>query len=159
MVVVIGDHDAGFDWETSPSAAIGIPTDAVTWRMQDRVPWLIHIPGADAPRAEISRAAGQLDIAPTLLALLGVDPASLPYMGRNLLGSPDDSVIVRPYGGWVAGPLFFDSDTGPPERCYEISTRAAVPFAECGDGVAQSARMREVSTRVLTYDLQTDLAK
>ena len=46
-------------------------------------------------------AAGQTDFAPTLLALLGIDPARLPYLGRNLLGGPDDPPIVRPYGEWL----------------------------------------------------------
>ena len=45
--------------------------------------------------------AGQTDFAPTLLALLGIDAAPLPYVGRNLLGAPDDQPLLRPYGDWL----------------------------------------------------------
>jgi len=159
VVVVFGDHDAGFARERPLARAIGIPTDEIDWRLQDRVPWLIRVPGTNPPRGQIATEAGQIDMAPTLLALLGVDPASLPYMGRNLLGSPGNGVIVRPYGGWVAAPLFFDAGARQSERCYDIITRVNVSLDRCREGTAHSARAREMSKRVLTYDLQANLAK
>ncbi len=160
VVMVFGDHDAGFAWEGPLARTIGFPAHVLDWYLQDRVPWLILIPGTNAPRGEMAMEAGQIDMAPTLLALLGVDPASLPYMGRNLLGTPGNGALVRPYGGWVAGRLFFDGEASLPERrCYDTVARVNVSLDRCREGVAQSARAREISRRVLTYDLQADLAK
>ncbi|HEX2659663.1 MAG TPA: hypothetical protein VHU40_15370, partial [Polyangia bacterium] len=39
--------------------------------------------------------AGQTDFAPTLLGLLGIDAAPLPYMVRNVLNAPGDPPVLR----------------------------------------------------------------
>src|SRR5439155_221192 len=78
------------------SAAIGIEADELAWALNDRIPLFIRTPRAGTPDLSGARsmAAGQTDLAPTLLALLGIDPAPLPYVGRNLLGQPDNPPIV-----------------------------------------------------------------
>src|SRR5262245_60540129 len=93
VIVVFGDHDAGFQRGTE---------DEPTWVMNDRIPLFVRVPKAgDALRGVRDLSAGQTDFAPTLLALAGIDPAPLPFMGRNLLGAPDNPPIVRPFGDWI----------------------------------------------------------
>src|SRR6185295_19627700 len=89
VVVVFGDHDAGFARSTELSRTIGIRADEVAWVLNDRVPLFVRLqdgaPGVGRLRGTRPQPAGQIDLAPTLLALLGIDPALLPYLGRNLL--------------------------------------------------------------------------
>lgn len=160
VVVVFGDHDAGFAWEGPIARAAGFPAYILEWYLQDRVPWLVLVPGADAPRGEITLAGGQTDIAPTLLALLGIDPAPLPFMGRNLLGQTDSDVRVRPNGGWTDGHLFFDGETDDEaRRCYDIPAREALPASACHAGLQAAERKRRVARNVLVHDIQGELGR
>src|SRR5262249_22558428 len=89
VLVVFGDHDAGFPRDPKRE-------DEASWTLRDRVPLFVRVPSAAASlRGARGLAAGQTDMAPTLLALLGIDPAPLPYVGRNLLGDPDNAPVVR----------------------------------------------------------------
>ena len=71
-----------------------------------------------------SMPAGQTDLAPTLLALLGIDPAPLPYLGRNLLGAADDRPVPRPYGDWLDASHLFLAGRGE-ASCYDLLRRLA----------------------------------
>ena len=108
-------------------APIGIGTDAAAWELNDRVPLLLKVPGQARarPTGAVPVAAGQTDFAPTLLALLGIDPADLPYAGRNLLGNPGDLPLPRPYGDWLDRTHLFmsgsSSDRGG--ACFALSQR------------------------------------
>jgi phosphoglycerol transferase MdoB-like AlkP superfamily enzyme len=158
VLVVEGDHEAGVLWD-EVSRAAGFHHDELDWYLADRVPLVIRVPGERAPRQEITLEAGQTDVAPTVLALLGVDPAPLPYVGRNLLGQPGDGPVVRRYGDWVDGKHLFLAGQGYTSQpgCWDLQTRAAVPVAACQEGQAAAARELDVSWRVLTYDLQQRL--
>ena len=99
--------------------------------------------------------AGQTDFAPTLLALLGIDPAPLPYVGRNLLAGLD-APVVRPYGDWLdAHHLFL---THPANAvCYDLRRRVAVPADGCSETDRSARAARQVSRLVVTEDLQQRL--
>src|SRR5256885_4119140 len=85
VLMVFGDHDAGFAHDAALASAIGVePTDAA-WALADRIPWFLRVPQLRDGQTADARPAGQNDFAPTLLALLGIDAAPLPYMGRNML--------------------------------------------------------------------------
>ena len=94
-------------------------------------------------------------MAPTLLALLGIDPGPLPYVGRNLLAGVD-APVVRPYGDWLdANHLFL---THPANAvCYDLHQRAAVPAAGCREADRSARAGRQVSRLVVTEDLQQRL--
>jgi hypothetical protein len=103
-----------------------------------------------------SRPAGQTDLAPTLLGLLGIDPAPLPYVGRNLLGISDDRPLPRPYGDWLdASHLFLAR--GPASVCYDVARRAPAPASDCASEDASAGRTRELSRLLITSDLQERL--
>src|SRR5262249_19130508 len=109
VVVVFGDHDAGFVRIAALSRQLGIPDEDAAWGRNDRVPLFIRLP--EAVRADLHGArdlsAGQTDLAPTLLSLVGIDAGPLPYVGRNLLGLAGDTPVLRPYGEWIDRRHFF----------------------------------------------------
>ena len=86
--------------------------------------------------------AGQTDLAPTVLALLGIDPAPLPYLGRNLLGVDGDRPVPRPYGDWLdARHLFLAGSRG--SSCYDLGRRVVVAPCRVCRGRRTRARARE----------------
>jgi arylsulfatase A-like enzyme len=103
-------------------------------------------------------AAGQTDFAPTLLALLGIDPAPLPYAGRNLLGQPGDPPVVRPYGDWLDDEHLWISHTADHARaCYDVAHGAFTEVGACSQALTTARKARDVSRLVVADDLQQRL--
>jgi phosphoglycerol transferase MdoB-like AlkP superfamily enzyme len=166
VLVVFGDHDAGFPRDRTHAKDIGIGADEISWALNDRVPLFVRLPGPrnlpdpdprDPPglRGARSAPAGQTDMAPTLLALLGIDPGPLPYVGRNLLASVD-APVMRPYGDWLdADHLFLTRAANA--VCYDLHRRAAVPASGCSETDRSARAARQMSRLVITEDLQQRL--
>src|SRR5439155_26542445 len=160
VVVVFGDHDAGFSRDAALARTIGIGRDDEAWMLNDRVPLVIRAGGVDVSAAGLAgrraMAAGQTDFAPTLLSLLGIDATPLPFVGRNLLGAPDDVPVVRPYGDWLDDRhLFLTRAAGA--VCYDVARRAAEPVAACTAADGSARRTRDISRLVVLDDLQERL--
>jgi arylsulfatase A-like enzyme len=173
VLVVFGDHDAGFPRDRVHAKDIGIGADEIAWTLNDRVPLFIRVPGlpgASSPRdpsvppdpsgrpgltGTRSVPAGQTDFAPTVLALLGIDAAPLPYIGRNLLGGVDVPV-VRPYGDWLDAHRLFLAH-GAHVSCYDLHRRAEVGTGDCGEADRSARRARQISRLVVVEDLQQRL--
>jgi phosphoglycerol transferase MdoB-like AlkP superfamily enzyme len=154
LLAVFGDHDAGFQRDTAKD-------DEAQWALKDRVPFFVRVPpGAAEPLLRGPRpvAAGHTDVAPTLLALLGIDPAPLPYVGRNLLGEPDDPPLLRPYGDWLdATRLFIGHASDHTYACYDLTRRAFTNPGACDETNARARRARDISRFVVAEDLQQRL--
>jgi hypothetical protein len=100
--------------------------------------------------------AGQTDLAPTVLALLGIDPAPLPYLGRNLLGAIDDRPVPRPYGEWLDATHLFLAGEGE-ASCYDLARQALAAPSACAAEDARARRARELSRLIVIDDLQQSL--
>ncbi|HKB11405.1 MAG TPA: LTA synthase family protein [Vicinamibacterales bacterium] len=163
VLVVFGDHDAGFPQSATLARTIGIAPADIAWTLNDRIPLFIRLPSEPAPtgpmRPERPRPgtmaipAGQTDFAPTLLSLLGIDAAPLPFVGRNLLGAPGDGPVPRPYGDWLDARHLLAAH-GSMALCYDLASRRVVPTDACRASDALARRAREVSRMVVVDDLQ-----
>jgi lipoteichoic acid synthase len=166
ILMVFGDHDAGFARSPELARTIGIAADELAWTLNDRVPLFIRVPHAGRALAGAkSIPAGQTDVAPTLLPLLGIDAAPLPLVGRNLLaesGADRDTdrepPVPRPYGDWL-DPRHLFLARGAASVCYDLAARASVPLDACRAGDALARREREMSRLVVTDDLQERLLR
>ena len=160
VLVVWGDHDAGFEWTAQLADLVGQPHDAAGWYRSQRVPLLVRVPGDTALTGAVDRPGGHVDVAPTLLSLLGVDAGPLPFLGRNLLGDAGDEPVIGEYACWstvdlmylVGGPTLADG------RCFDRTTLRPLPIERCADGWEEAARRVRISRAVLEYDLQQRLA-
>ncbi len=160
VVVVFGDHDAGFARSADLARTLGIGDDDPAWTLNDRVPIFIRVGRAAGSALGLSgdraQPAGQTDLAPTLLPLLGIDAAPLPYLGRNLLGVATDAPVPRPYGDWLDARHLFLAHGATPV-CYELRTQSASAPADCARGDAAARRARDLSRFVVASDLQQRL--
>lgn len=160
LLVVFGDHDAGFPRDATTTGALRIGSDDASWELTDRVPFLLRLPSrAPARTGSLALAAGQTDFAPTLLALLGIDPVRLPYVGRNLLGQPDHHPVLRPYGDWLTGDYVFIEGRGAAQNatCFSLASRSVVDLAACRTLNDSARRARDVARLVVSGDLQQRL--
>ena len=154
VVVVFGDHDAGFPRTPATARAMHIGNDDASWALNDRVPVFMRFPGAHGVSAV---PAGQTDIAPTLLTLLGLDPSPLPFVGRNLFARHGDEPVPRPNGEWLDGRHLFLAH-GATHVCYNIERRAVDADAACRPADERARREHDISRLVVLQDLQQRLS-
>lgn len=159
VVALWGDHDAGFEWRPEIAEVAGVAPDAAGWYLSQRVPLVISVPGVEGPADALTVPAGHTDVAPTLLALLGIDPAPYAFLGRNLLGLPGSGPVVGEYRCWNdathvylrRGPRLGDG------QCFERGGMGEVAVEACATGFEAARRQVEISELVLEHDLQRAL--
>ncbi len=159
LVVVWGDHDAGFEWTPEFAALTGHRPDPVGWYQSQMVPLLVKVPGAEGPSGDVGAPAGHQDVPPTVLALLGVDPGPFAFVGRNLLGDPGSAPVVGEYHCWRDAQLIFLQGGGRLEdgECFRLPGLSRVDVAECAEGNSDAMAQVEASRLVLEHDLQAEI--
>jgi arylsulfatase A-like enzyme len=85
LVVVIGDHGEGLMQHETMHHGIHIYEEGV------RIPLIMRWPGRISPARTLPHPVQLMDLAPTLLRMLGVDPAPLAYQGHDLAGQIEGS--------------------------------------------------------------------
>ena len=100
VVIVTGDH-------SFPTGAHGIEHNEHGFYEESfRTPFLLTWPGHLPPRRIPDPAASQIDIAPTLVDLLGLPLRRHHFQGRSLLSDPPAPVLLlQPYNGTYLGAI------------------------------------------------------
>jgi len=84
ILCVIGDHGTSFVNRTSEIETRWVASEEII-----RVPWVIRWPGHIEPGSVIKWPCSQLDVAPTILSLIGFDISSAGFEGQNAFGPSD----------------------------------------------------------------------
>jgi phosphoglycerol transferase MdoB-like AlkP superfamily enzyme len=162
VVALWGDHDSGLIRRGSSPAALEISSNWPEFHIRDRVPFMIWLPDSEQVAKSIDATAGQVDIAPTLMALFGLDPASFAFTGRNLLnGVVSTAPVVKPNGNWVSdSQMFLDTgDVLAQGACWDLRRVRQIPPSRCRDGYLEAQLQLEISEALLVYDLQERLSE
>jgi arylsulfatase A-like enzyme len=94
ILCVIGDHGEAFG-EHSLFGHEGVAFEEVL-----RVPFCLRAPSLVKPKTKVTKPVSSVDLAPTLLTLLGFDTNSVGFDGTNVLGYvPDDRRVY--FSGWM----------------------------------------------------------
>ncbi|MNE51687.1 Lipoteichoic acid synthase [compost metagenome] len=123
-------------------------------QMMNQVPLLIHLPAGQL-RGVDNKPAGQLDMAPSLLHLLGISTEQ-DYMMGNSLFSSKERLVVQRSGAFSNEKLYYipssDSrfDNG---QCYDLTTRELTNVEQCRVPYDESKKRLSISDAVITYDL------
>jgi len=127
VVALYADHQAYLRPERERLAALlGQPPESLLHRIRARklLPFAVRLPGArHAGRYEAY--GGHLDIAPTLLALLGIDDDSRIALGRNLL-NPGDPLVAFRDGSFTDGRIYLINRPGGIANAHCIDAESGI---------------------------------
>jgi phosphoglycerol transferase MdoB-like AlkP superfamily enzyme len=159
VVALYGDHESGLGSGAAVREVAGAgrwtpSTNAMLWR----IPLFVMVPGGELT-GERPVPGSHVDIAPTLLDLLGVErPTS--FIGSSLLGSRPFPALLRG-GSAVADSLLFvvRGDRVPDGgSCFTFPGQAPRPRAACDDLARAALDQRRLSLAIVDHDLAETVA-
>lgn len=118
IIVIMGDHD-GISANHNKAMSMYLDKEAITpydYIQLQRVPFLIHIPGHGEGQV-MEEVAGQIDIKPTLLHLVGIDTSNDIYFGNDLFHKDRKGYIALRNGDFISEEFISTNGT-----CYERET-------------------------------------
>lgn len=154
ILYVYGDHDNSIPEKEDYEKFLGKPmTDLDMHQIMNQVPLLIHLPDGKAAGTH-DQPAGQLDMAPSLLHLLGISSKPYYMMGNNLFASGGKFVVLRS-GAFTDGKLYyipsadnlFDNGT-----CYDLSTREKTEIEACRLPHEEAQKRLQISDDLIAGD-------
>jgi lipoteichoic acid synthase len=135
VLVVYGDHHGwGLDWPWPPELQhlVGLQEALPIrqWELTSRLPLLVRLPRAEAAGVR-KRPVGHLDVAPTLLTLLGIEAQNNVMLGAGLFDDRPSLVVFRD-GGFVADGsyLLTEDGAGAAAGCYEAASGHRIDCAQ-----------------------------
>jgi phosphoglycerol transferase MdoB-like AlkP superfamily enzyme len=162
VLVIFGDHAANLGepkelgtllgrYGGYPQRAIGF--DLRYWHAEKRLPLIIHLPH-DAARGVRTGSAGHLDIAPTILSLLGISEPRMVEFGRDLSTGGNSFVVFRD-GGFVIGDTacVVPSSVTPVSQCGDLRSWRSLSVAKMQARFYAARDRLAVSDIILTGDL------
>ncbi|WP_067836913.1 LTA synthase family protein [Amphibacillus sediminis] len=117
IIVLMGDHYGISDFHNR-AMSMYLDKEEITdydHIQLQRVPFYIHVPGQEGK--VISEVAGQVDVKPTLLHLLGVDDSNDISFGTNLFGPNRKEFVALRDGSFITNQYIFTKDS-----CYDRET-------------------------------------
>jgi phosphoglycerol transferase MdoB-like AlkP superfamily enzyme len=161
VIVLWGDHGSGLSRRQQTGIKIFGDNSKIDQLLRNRVPVSIWIPQLEGQAMELDLQAGQVDLPPTILALLGIDPAPLAFLGRNLLGTPESKPIAHPRGNWISENLAYlpKGDSFEEGVCVQIQTKRRVSVERCRAFHQVASRDIETSRELLAYDFQAEVSE
>lgn len=155
ILYVYGDHDNSINDKEAYEKFLGRPLSGLDMhQIMNQVPLLIHLP--DHGQAGIyQEPAGQLDMAPSLLHLLGIPTENDYMMGNNLFGFSDRFVVLRS-GAFTDGRLYYiPSADGMFDhgQCYSLDTRELTRIEQCQRGYKEAKLRLSISDQVIERNL------
>jgi lipoteichoic acid synthase len=153
VVVLFGDHMAVHGYYGKDLCALlKRPPNPIE---HFKVPIIIRPPGKNLPGLRgkvVSLPAGEVDMAPTLLYLLGLEPKGA-FFGKNLLMAKKNTVVLSrlflPEGSFVSDRHIFLNGYSRNRRCFDAASLAAVPVSDCSGELQHVASMLMLSDTVI----------
>lgn len=151
MIIIMGDHD-GISANHNKAMAMYLNKEEITpydYMQLQRVPFYIHIPGYGEGK-KMSKIAGQIDIKPTLLHLLGIETNHDIYFGNDLFHDDRKGYIVQRNGNFVSDEYVYAS-----EICFDRETGEVLAAeSETTNQVTPCSPIKEKVEKELTYSDQ-----
>jgi phosphoglycerol transferase MdoB-like AlkP superfamily enzyme len=155
VLAIYGDHQGFLGGQPELPALLGFKewSEYHHFRVVKRTPVLIRLPGGEAAR-EYTGASSHLDLAPTLLSLLGIDDRSTVMLGRDLT-RPGESLAVFRDASFADSSHYVVNRFGrsAASRCFEAATAERIDCAPF-EATQREARERlEISDLIVQGDL------
>jgi phosphoglycerol transferase MdoB-like AlkP superfamily enzyme len=155
VLAIYGDHHAYISDTRPLHQLLGIAeADRLAmWLVQKNIPFLIRLPHGEHTGI-IKNLGGHLDIAPTLLALLGVSP-EVPMLGRDLTALGERLVIFSDMS--FTDGRYYMIKSGGPVACIDGLRRANVSCEALEEKRRQASDELQTSAFILQGNLIPDL--
>ncbi|WP_026692899.1 LTA synthase family protein [Peribacillus kribbensis] len=147
LIILYGDH---YGISSNHYAALGrilgrdiTPFESVQLQ---RVPLMIHLPGQKGK--VLDETAGQIDIKPTVLHLLGIDTLGGLQFGRDLFSGHRENYAILRSGDWITDDYLFTKDT-----CFSKKTGREEESDLCREFSARAGRELNDSDKIIYGDL------
>lgn len=112
-----------------------------------RVPLFVHIPNSGQGE-EITETAGQIDLRPTILHLLGVETAKDMQLGADVFSEDHEEFVVFRDGGFVTDKLVYTKNA-----CYDNATGSEIDIENCQPYIDRAAQELGYSDKIINGDL------
>lgn len=155
IFVLFGDHDSALMKLDNEVAKIaGVMNDPLAYaQLSDQVPLIIHLPD-DVGAGVYNQVGGQIDLAPTILDLLGIKIDNNYMMGKSLF--QEDRLVIFRRGSFTNDQVFYQAtNDGVFENgtCYDLETNSETSVDNCRSGYDETIRRLNISDLVLSEDL------
>lgn len=154
IFVFYGDHDNSVPEPSYYERFLGTSlSDLDMHQIMHQVPLFIHLPGTSTSKID-ANPAGQLDLTPSLLHLLGISQAPYYLMGNNLFSGQERLVTLRSGAYANAKHSYLPSEDGQftSGTCYSLESREAVEVSECSTDYEASKLRLQISDDIVKYD-------
>lgn len=161
ILLVYGDHTGIYRQDLGVPELVGNfdPADEATWMpFERRVPMLIRLPHGEHAGVQ-KQIASQVDITPTILDLLGVQPRNAFLMGSSMLDPQRDKVVSLATGSAADSEHLFVIDGSAERSCFSLKTGHPVGPSECESLRKRAEEQLDVSRTIVEHDLIGDLIK
>lgn len=154
ILAFYGDHDNSIQETSYYEQFLGKSLNKLDMhQIMHQVPLLIHLPGNNTSVID-SNPAGQLDLTPSLLHLLGISQDPYYLMGNNLFSGKERLVTLRTGAFADAKRSYLPSENGQfnSGTCYSLDSREAIDVAGCSTGFETSKQRLQISDDIMKYD-------
>ncbi|MCU6707586.1 LTA synthase family protein [Paenibacillus sp. J5C_2022] len=158
ILAIYGDHDNSItDWKLYDRFMNDTESELEQEQMLKRIPLIIRLPG-DAEAGTYTAVGGQLDIAPTLLHLLGISSRDTGMIGMPLLTKqpPGERFVAQRYGSWTDGKRYYlpsADGLAAGSRCYAVHSGDLLEPQACEPGTAVAEQQLMMSDRIVMNNL------
>ncbi|WP_042473823.1 LTA synthase family protein [Bacillus ndiopicus] len=149
IIVMYGDH-YGISENHNKAMAMYLGKEAITPydnALLQSVPLFIHIPGSNDGRV-MDEVAGQIDLRPTILHLLGVDTSKDMQLGADLFSEDREDAVIFRDGRFITDKVVYASDA-----CYDRATGEQIDIAACEPLIESAATELGYSDAIINGDL------
>ncbi|KIL51269.1 hypothetical protein KP77_07810 [Jeotgalibacillus alimentarius] len=149
LIVAYGDHDSGLQEPEREMAEMAEAESTVDYLNLDRkVPLFMKLPNMSEGEV-MEQTGGQVDIAPTILSLLGLDKGYM--MGKSLL-SDDPRLTVFRDGSYIYDGYYYEADlTSERENgnCYSLESEEMTDKENCAPMLYEAASHLRMSDTII----------
>ncbi|AIY04634.1 sulfatase [Planococcus sp. PAMC 21323] len=131
LIIFYGDHDSGLTQADSEMAQyLGAETEMELFELDRQVPLFIKPPNLKEGET-VNSVGGQIDIAPTILDIVGITPSHM--LGNSLLNEDSNLTVFRD-GTFRYEEMYFEPDLTQPAgngSCFEIDSGQKLAIEQC----------------------------
>lgn len=149
IIVMYGDH-YGISENHNKAMSMYLGKEEITAydsALLQSVPLFIHVPGSGDGEV-MDEAAGQIDLRPTIMHLLGIETSNDMQLGADLFSEEHEDLVIFRDGRFITDDLVYAG-----EVCYDRNTGEQTEIEACQPYIERSSVELEYSDQIINGDL------